>query len=672
MDLRSESPPASLDRACFPASFQTFLASWGGRLLLLIILAGLSLPASFTGKIGVGLDSSWELSLQQAAAGGKVFGRDIVFTYGPLGWLLFRVGVSKLPLLLYDLFITGSLLSIYKGLLPARPRPLEAIFVIAVALVTKLALLAAPSAVLFTILCYWLWRTYDSGSNLAVIWSLACAVVLFFGKVNYGLLMMGLIPGYGGGLMVLCKSRRVPGLLLFGAFPLLLLLGSAIWHVDLRGYFRSGLELVSGYNDAMVTPPAKTLVRFQLALLFMLAMAVLAVCGRHRLDLPGQIMILPILGLDCFLLFKNGFVRFDEIHARSFEDGLPLLLALWCIAWRSHKGAKGLLFASVVYPLALLVGTTPKFGREELFASTPQNYLRQAFDMPRRQDSQELQSVLRASFPEMVLPDDVRATIGRASVDVMPWESSIAIVNGLALKQRPVPQSYSVFTPYLDNLNASFLSSVEAPDFIIYARAQYATIDARPSAWDESITKRALLENYVFASQFTMPLRVGEVQKLEPASVFIMKRVPGTSRLAAVSTNEVKLTLNQKLRIPVTSNVLFLTLNVDRTFLGRMKGFALAPSLLTATFEYEDGSSTNFRAVLPILKTGVLVNRRVESSDEIRNWLQLAPEQNIAVSSISFKSSSAWPFKPELRGSLVECRIIQNTNVDLAGATLKP
>src|SRR5208282_1956480 len=90
-------------------------------------------------------------------------------------------------------------------------------------------------------------------------------------------------------------------------------------------------------------------------------------------------------------------------------------------------------------------------------------------------------------------------------------------------------------------------------------------------------------------------------------------------------------------------------------------GFALFPCMLAANFEYEDGSSAHYRAVLPILRTGVLVNRRVESSGEILHWLQHRAEQNMAVSSISFRSSSAWAFKPELRGSLVEYRIIQNT-----------
>jgi hypothetical protein len=63
-----------------------------------------------------------------------VFGRDFIFNYGPLGYLLTRSPVSKLNLLLFDFFVLGSLLSVYRKLLPAPMQPARAILVLAVAL----------------------------------------------------------------------------------------------------------------------------------------------------------------------------------------------------------------------------------------------------------------------------------------------------------------------------------------------------------------------------------------------------------------------------------------------------------------------------------------------------------------------------------------------------------
>src|SRR5208283_1450346 len=158
-----------------------WLASRPGRCSLLALAACVSLPAVFTVAPGVGLDPSWQLSLALASSGGKVFGREFVFTYGPLGWLFCRLAVSKMGLLLYDAFVWASLFSIYRAFLSKRPSPLDAIAFIALAVVTKLCLLDAPSAVLFTILCHWLWRVYVKGDLPAVVGSLLSAVVLFFG-----------------------------------------------------------------------------------------------------------------------------------------------------------------------------------------------------------------------------------------------------------------------------------------------------------------------------------------------------------------------------------------------------------------------------------------------------------------------------------------------------------
>ncbi len=47
-------------------------------------------------KAGGGLDLSWVQALHMAVASGLIFGRDILFTYGPLGYLFFPVGLNTM------------------------------------------------------------------------------------------------------------------------------------------------------------------------------------------------------------------------------------------------------------------------------------------------------------------------------------------------------------------------------------------------------------------------------------------------------------------------------------------------------------------------------------------------------------------------------------------------
>jgi len=652
--------PILSDRAWLTARLNQWLQSRLARLLLLGLAAGLSLPAGFSEAPEIGLDPSWQLSLQLATLHHKVFGQEFVFTYGPLGYLLIHGAVSKVAQLAYDFFILGSLWFIYGDLLPRHRLNWDALILLALATVTKMCWVTAPAAILFSILCYWLWQVHQQGNLRAMTGVIVAALVLFFGKVNYALIIVFLIPVYGIGLLTLQKQRRIHGILLLLGFPVLVWLGAMAWQVDLPSYLRSGIELVSGYNEAMFAYSDNSLFVFKLAVLLLLAMVTTGFLGRHRLAWRDQVMLLPLIGLAALLLFKNAFTRSDSSHSLSFQTALPLLLAVWSSGWCRTTSVRILLLGSLLYPLAILTAQTTAIGIDALITYTPWRYCGQLTKAPWQEDAAQLQAGLGSRFPAATLPAEIKSSIGQATVDVMPWESSVAILNGLNYHARPVPQSYSVYTPWLDHLNARFLSSTDAPAFVLYACAQAETIDGRPAAWDESLTKIALLENYAWETAFKLPLRVWPNQNLEPASVFVLKHTPHYRRLVPIATNAVSLALGESLPISNTTNFVFLTLKVDRSLLGKLSAAALSPDMLIACIEYQDGQQEYDRAVLPILQTGVLVNRRVESPQEICNWLESAIIQNPAVSSIAFKTHSPWAFQTPFKGFLVEYRLETN------------
>lgn len=606
----------------------------------------------------MGLDPSWQLSLQVAVFQNLVFGRDFAFSYGPLGYLLIPAAANKLFLLLYDLFILGSLISLYRAWLPPRPNPVNAPLLLALALVTKYCLWVSPSTILFIVLCYWLWRSYDKGDAWAIAGTLIASVVLFLGKVNYGLVVVCLVPAYGLGLLVFHRHRRIPGFALLLGFPVLISLASMICRVDLPAYLRFGIQLISGYNEAMSEDVTPLGFRYEVACLLLLTMLMVAGLGWRRLAWRPQIMLLPLVGLATLLLFKNGFTRAETLHTLQFNMALPLIVAVWEIGWRRSRSVRVLLYLSLLPPLVSLTPTMAiYFGRAEMPEIFPQNFAREAFDAPWHENAKDLQKSLHTRYPDSVLPASMLSTIGRSPVDVMPIETSVAILNGLNYQPRPVPQSYSAYTPWLDESNARFLASTNAPAFILYACTPEISIDNRPAAWDESATKRILLENYKFVSECVIPLKSKPNQPLADSKVFLLKHVRNTRELVPVATNHVSLILGQNLPLPETTNLVFLTLRLDRSILGKIKAAAMPPNQITVKFNFANGSSKNLRAILPILSTGVLVNRRVESPEEILNWIQVEAYRNMAVSSISFTSPCPQDFKPPFGGSLIEYRV---------------
>jgi hypothetical protein len=618
--------------------------------MVLFLAALLSLPNIFCPEPSLGLDPSWQHSIQIAVTGGSVFGRDIIFPYGPLGYLLTRSPVSKMNLLLYDFFILGSLLSVYRKLLPAPMRLGRAVLVLAVAMITNHGLEVGPVGILFIIAGYWLWRLYAGDTwVIPLACSLAASVLLFFSKVNFGLLMIGLMPCYSLGLL-LCRRDWRRGAWLAAGFALLVLLGSVWWKVDLSGYLRASYELISGYNEAMFILLSRRSLDFLAAALFSLLLIAAAVASLRTTAWKDWMMACPLVMLTACLLFKNGFVRADVFHIPMFLSSMPLLLAVWSVALQGSRIVQTLLGLSVLCGVGQLEVLYSSVGR---LSWTPLRYARGAWVTPWRQNGQQLGAELRAGWPELTLPEKMRSAFGRSSVGVMPLDSSLAILNGLNLRERPVLQSYLAYTPWLDAQNARFFSSSNAPDFILYLADPSDAIDNRPAAWDESIAKRALIQNYTPCLE--LPPNETSAPALE--NVVVLRRSPGAWEYEPVSTNSVTIALDQPFDIPASTNCEFLWLDAKRTPSGKLAAFISQPAELTVAFEYSDGTSHSYRAILPILKTGVLINYRVESAEEIRRWLSSRMTGNVTTRSIRFKSISPWAFRSPFQGKVVTYRL---------------
>jgi hypothetical protein len=686
-----------------------WLAGRQGRFAVLFLAASFSLPHLFRSDLVQGLDAAWQQSLQAAATGSAVFGRDFLFTYGPLGYLFTRTPVNKLILVLYDFFILASLLSVYRRLLPSPARPAQAILVLAVALITKYPVSGNPEAVLFGVAGYWLWRLSAGDSfGIPLAGALAAAVLLFFSKANLGLIMLVLIPCYSIGLLV-CRRDWRRAVALAGGFALLVWIGSACWRVQLGGYLRGSLELAGSYNEAMfIAFPAHSRFPLVFATAALLAAGIMAsaFASLRAAVWRDWMMICPFVMLTACLFFENAFVRGDNVHTSRFFASMALVLAVWSLAFQRSRSVKVLLVLSLLgtgferaalrsfapsspppppnVAMAVTNSATvvtnsatplPSAGQQLIRRLSipewliPLRYAREFWETPWRQDVQQLGAELRARAPEVTVPEDARTAIGRSSVDVMPWDSSLAIRSGLNLKQRPVIQSYCAFNRWLDEQNARFLASDNASDFVLYMALFPNSIDERPAAWDESITKRTLIENYIPYMVFQ------QGQQFTPAgdphadlALVVLRRSPGAREYEPISTNSVALALDQPLDIPASTNFQFLWLDVERTPLGKLASLSCQTAELAAEMEYSDGTTKQYRAVLPILKTGVLINYRVESAEEMLRWLSSDMTGNATARSIRFQSASPWAFRVPFQGRVVTCRLVDRHLAGPAGS----
>ena len=185
-----------------------------------------------------------------------MFGREVIFTYGPLAFLSTRVIEQYfVPLLLtYDALLASSLAFFFLVLLQKAVRKMDFFAIAAMALATKHALFCYPTATAFTVFLFWLYYFMESKRLFA--FGLAClfGLILFFVKINYGFVTLPVL-----GLFIV--SQVFWGQMSFRAalfsivfLSISLVAGCFFLRVDLIGYVLNGFEIISGYNDNMALP----------------------------------------------------------------------------------------------------------------------------------------------------------------------------------------------------------------------------------------------------------------------------------------------------------------------------------------------------------------------------------------------------------------------------------
>ena len=196
------------------------------------------LPQRFFGSLGTGLDASWQLALHMAVDAGRVFGRDFLFTYGPLGVLSTRLPFdsSYLLLLAFDLFFYGFLLYAFWRLCQRLETAIQYGILCAVCFFAGELVYGADLVIaLFGLCLLFLYLFEESGRWLDFLLACLLAIVIFYVKLNMGFAVLLCVVG------VLCSiavdaHRRLRAAIGVIVFIALLSASTLLVRVDLDAY----------------------------------------------------------------------------------------------------------------------------------------------------------------------------------------------------------------------------------------------------------------------------------------------------------------------------------------------------------------------------------------------------------------------------------------------------
>ncbi|MDB0571427.1 hypothetical protein LBW59_11670 [Ralstonia solanacearum] len=301
------------------------------------------------------LDSSWAYAMNEAVARGLIFGRDIVFTFGPYASVYtaqFHPGTDALMLggssLLAAAFGFGAVALLPKGRWPYAL--LAPLFLAQLAVPDSI--LAMPDSIFLAIplLFLLLASQYLQIKRLRPLPSVALALLLL------SCALLPLIKGTFAGLSAIIVVLVF--FLTFQRHKIVALLGlltyfvaiTGFWAaagqpmIALPGFFIAQMPIVSGYTDAMAIPgnSVEIIVYIICAAFLLLSLYFKLARGRGKAGLA----IMLGFAFTLFFAFKAGFVRHDN-HA-LISAGL-LLLAAWFTAFvlPLKMGAVNLLLATL-------------------------------------------------------------------------------------------------------------------------------------------------------------------------------------------------------------------------------------------------------------------------------------------------------------------------------------
>lgn len=478
---------------------------------LLTLLAGVLLAAA-TGFDELrrlptaGLDPSWNAGLHMAAHDGLDFGPDVLFTYGPLGFL-------KVPVYWYG--STGFAAFVYYvlthvGLAVALLLTLRRSYGIWGAVLVTLVVapvVVEPTPVIAFCAGAWLLtreddRPWSAGDpwptdRIVALALGALAGIELLGKVNTGVVVTAVAA-----TALLFRPRRVALLGLFAAAAAVAFLAG--WLLTgqplgaLSDYARGVARIVSGYSNAMGLEQAQRVWEYGAALVVALAgiAAAWAVgLGPRRDARFGLAAMWLVLA---FLEFKQGFVRHDT-HALFFF-GLTAG-ALCAFPWRSGMRAAGLAIIALGFVAYLGVGglkltnVVDPVGR----IGDTVDAVRVAFSPDERAARmREGRASIVATEP---LPARVLAAVRGRTVAAWPTETAAVWAYGLRWRPLPVFQGYQAYTEGLDATDAALLrDDRRAPERILY-RPLGGSVDARILSFDTPQTAREMLCRYVPAAR---------------------------------------------------------------------------------------------------------------------------------------------------------------------------
>lgn len=559
------------------------------------------------------LDQSCQAVLEYAKTNNFQFGKDIVLTYGPLGFLNTEVsqGLFAVQRILFALSWSGMVAWSATGLAQQIPGRMKFVFFGWFLIYSNLGGVGQHA---FLVMIYGSMilmgdvqrRTVASATFLTLFALLSMVKFTFFMAVAVSI--------------ILCASVHIGKRNYKSSFAIVAFFGAvftSIWMVsgqkprNLFSWLGSSFDIAGGYTGAMtIFPKLSVLVICTVAgALFLAALLVIIRSAPLNFNNAG---ILTVTASFVFLSWKHGLVRADG-HVLGFVLFLPVAFTVLL----TEPFQKGLHRKPRLSIAALYVGVVilcnwgadiqepgtmltklvewPRYmiGNSRLVLNAVNGHLENCFEA--LHSEQRLKRV-----PDLPI---ARAIAGKAPVDVVNYTQAAALANDLNYRPRPVIQGYIAYTPYLQELNLSFYRSEKRPQFLLF---NMETIDGRFPTLDDAPLLSYILNNY---------------KPVAKDGEFLVLQAPAIPREPELTLiKEQTIAFGDSMEIPpYNDKLLIMQVEVRPTFFGRMVRFLFQSPVLTLNTKM-NGRADTYRFVPAMAERGFIVSPLLLTNNDVLHY----------------------------------------------------
>lgn len=588
---------------------------------------------------------SWVAVMTAAAAGHWQFGKDIIFTYGPLAPLAYSTYSGQI----YTLFFVTELLTkaAYVGLIFRLSQRLPLLrrvaFIVTVIFVSFLSWQAADLlavAGVGVVLCSHARTDRRLGLPLLALPAVLALVKATF--LFYSLAMLGAVS-----LCWLLQKDWRRAVVAVGTFGLFfgggwVLLGQHL--SNLPAYLRGSLEITGGFTQAMSLPAQPAPLVLSLLAAAMLGSQSVLLLWRGRSSWRTNLPMFLLLGAGLLMAWKQAFVRADEhVIDWSYYAMAAVVAAPAFFIGQRTRGALThwtCILAVIGLSCAAVQRQNPQRLQTDL-ANLPTRWKENLHVVlhPREDAAAARQQVVE-SRQAYAMPL-IRNAVGSRSVDVFCEEQAVAILNGLPYAPRPSFEGYSTYTPYLAGLNDNYYRSPGAPEYVIYKEQ---IIDGRLATSEESSLLLRLARDYepVQVERGYLLFKRGATpdNSLDPAA------------FPQVSSGVTK--VGQALPLP-PDTPLWCQLDMRENLLGKLMNFLYQEPPVSLELTSAKGGTIRRRVIPEMARIGFLINPVPESEHDF--LLFAAGEPLEAVQSIRVIADRWWQRLFQRRIGYRFCRV---------------